>query len=602
MSNELGCFEVLEEYCLLSEVIKNNKIEICLGLKKGIKNCVTVKKINKLECSNEMFSLLKNELFSKSPIETFENDEMLIHIEENVDRDNDIILKSIRTSEDGIIFFNGNKLINCNNAFYKMANISNDITKLINIEENQVVKDIINKINNMELSSCKSITTNNLFHIDDELRCFTFEINKINRDKENYLMVVCKDRTKERITSKKLVSVNQRLNAVIESSNSGIFEIDDRELRNIWISYDIYNLLGYKSFSSEITKERVKEVIHKEDGIDIVDKFIDGVSNNKIICKEIRIKDYDDKYRWFSLVAYAMNEKINGEFKLVGCITDIHDKKIASMNLLNSEKALQEERELNKLTTEFFNNISHDFKTPLNLITNSLKLLRNSFGDILESDKQGMRYFEIIQQNCYRLIKLVNDILDLSRIDSGFYSLSLNNGNIVNVIEDVTMSVKEYTKNKGIELVFDTDFEEEIICFDNEKIERIMLNLLSNAIKFTGDGGVILVTVSKVDDMISVMIKDTGIGIPNNKLNTIFERFEQAHEISARLSGTGIGLSLVKSLIEMHGGSIEIRSKEGEGTDIRFYLPIRTVDKNESKKFMDSKFDIDKVFVELSDI
>nr|WP_276575970.1 PAS domain-containing sensor histidine kinase [Oceanirhabdus seepicola] len=415
-------------------------------------------------------------------------------------------------------------------------------------------------------------------------------------------MVLCKDRTKERITSKKLVSVNQRLNAVIESSNSGIFEIDDRELKNFWISYDIYNLLGYKSFSSETTKERVEEVIHPEDGIDLVDKFNASVLNNKIICKEIRIKDYEGKYRWFSLVAYAIHEKINGRFKLVGSITDIHDKKSASMNLLNSEKALKEERELNKLTTEFFNNISHDFKTPLNLITNSLKLLRNSFGDILERDKQGMRYFEIIQQNCYRLIKLVNDMLDLSRIDSGFYSISLRNGNIVSLIEDVTMSVKEYTKNKGIELLFDTEFEEEFICFDNEKIERIMLNLLSNAIKFTGDGGVILVTVSKVDDMISVMIKDTGIGIPKNKLNTIFERFEQAHEISGRLSGSGIGLALVKSLIDMHGGSIEIRSKEGDGTDIRFYLPIKTVDKDESKEFMQSKFDIDKVFVELSDL
>ncbi|MCM1990002.1 sensor histidine kinase [Oceanirhabdus seepicola] len=593
---------MLEDYFLFSGIFKNNKIEICVGFKKGIKDSVIVKKINKIECSDDVLSFMKNELFAQSPIETFENDEMLIHIEEHVDRDNDVLLNSIKSSEDGIIFFNGNKIINCNNAFYKMTNSSNDITKFSTIEENQVVKDIVDKINNMELDSCKSITTNNLFHIDDELRCFTFEINKINKDKQNHLMVLCKDRTKERITSKKLVSVNQRLNAVIESSNSGIFEIDDRELKNFWISYDIYNLLGYKSFSSETTKERVEEVIHPEDGIDLVDKFNASVLNNKIICKEIRIKDYEGKYRWFSLVAYAIHEKINGRFKLVGSITDIHDKKSASMNLLNSEKALKEERELNKLTTEFFNNISHDFKTPLNLITNSLKLLRNSFGDILERDKQGMRYFEIIQQNCYRLIKLVNDMLDLSRIDSGFYSISLRNGNIVSLIEDVTMSVKEYTKNKGIELLFDTEFEEEFICFDNEKIERIMLNLLSNAIKFTGDGGVILVTVSKVDDMISVMIKDTGIGIPKNKLNTIFERFEQAHEISGRLSGSGIGLALVKSLIDMHGGSIEIRSKEGDGTDIRFYLPIKTVDKDESKEFMQSKFDIDKVFVELSDL
>ncbi|WBW98414.1 sensor histidine kinase [Oceanirhabdus sp. W0125-5] len=591
---------MLEDFCLLSEILINKNIEIFFGFKKGIEDSVIVKKINKNACNEDMISLMKKEFFSQSPIETFENQDKLIHIEKNVNSENDMILNAITSNEDGIIFFKGTKLIHCNKAFYHMMNISYDMIKFDALEDNLVIKTIVKNINTMESDRCNSITMNNLFHLDDELKSFTFEITKINKD--NNIMVLCKDKTKERITNKKLVSVNQRLNAVIESSNSGIFEIDDRELKNIWISYDIYNLLGYKSFSSEITKERVIEVIYEEDGIDLVEKFNDSVLNNRIISKEIRIMDYEGNYKWFSLVAYAIHEKINGKFKLVGSITDIHDKKIASMNLLNSEKALREERELNKLTTEFFNNISHDFKTPLNLITNSLKLLRNSFSEILEIDKQGMRYFEIIQQNCYRLIKLVNDILDLSRIDSGFYSLSLYNGNIVNVIEDVTMSVKEYTKNKGIELVFDTEFEEEYICFDNEKIERIMLNLLSNAIKFTGDGGVILVAVSKEDDMVSVMIKDTGIGIPKNKLKTIFERFEQAHEISSRLSGTGIGLALVKSLIEMHEGNIEIKSVEGDGTEIKFYLPIKTVDKDESKEFMESKFDIDKVFVELSDL
>lgn len=301
------------------------------------------------------------------------------------------------------------------------------------------------------------------------------------------------------------------------------------------------------------------------------------------------------------MVAYAI-KKDDGNSKVVGSITDIHDKKMASMSLQNSEKALEEERELNKLITEFFSNISHDFKTPLNLITNSLKLLKNSMSISCSESEQIDRYFEIIQQNCFRLIKLVNNLLDITRIESGFYSLSLNNGNIVNSVEETTLSVREYTNNRGINLIFDTEMEEEIICYDHDKVERIMLNLLSNSIKFTGTGGKILVKVSKDDKSVQIRIKDTGMGIPKDKLQRIFNRFEQAHDINTGISGTGIGLSLVKSLVELHEGQINIDSVEGVGTDIKLYLPLRSIENDDSKVFMRSNFDIDKVFVELSDV
>ena len=132
-----------------------------------------------------------------------------------------------------------------------------------------------------------------------------------------------------------------------------------------------------------------------------------------------------------------------------------------------------------------------------------------------------------IRQNCYRLLRLVNNIIDISKMDYGYYNIELGNYNIISVVEDITMSILEYVNNKGIELIFDTEVEEEIIACDPDKIERIILNLLSNAIKYTKDGGKIYVSVEKDDENVYISVKDNGIGMPEKKLLTIFERYTQ---------------------------------------------------------------------------
>lgn len=212
-----------------------------------------------------------------------------------------------------------------------------------------------------------------------------------------------------------------------------------------------------------------------------------------------------------------------------------------------------------------------------------------------------------MEQNCYRLLRLVNNLIDITKIDSGYLVINEINCNIVSLIEDITLSVADYIENKGLSVVFDTDIEEKIIACDPEKMERIMLNLLSNAVKFTLRGGSIFVNVENGTESICIRVKDTGKGIPKEKLESIFERFVQVDKSLTRENeGSGIGLSLVKALVELHGGTISVNSKEGYGSEFIIHIPCKLVDDGEInyRSYEDTmkKSYIEKVNLEFSDI
>ena len=213
------------------------------------------------------------------------------------------------------------------------------------------------------------------------------------------------------------------------------------------------------------------------------------------------------------------------------------------------------------------------------------------------------RYMNSIKQNCYRLLRLVNNIIDISKIDYGYYDIELGNYNIVSVVEDITMSVLEYVNNKGIELVFDTEVEEEIIACDPDKIERIILNLLSNAIKYTEADGKISVNIYSDKENVYITVSDTGIGIPEEKINKIFERYEQIdNKLTRNFNGSGIGLSLVRSLVEMHEGRVWVESKVNEGSKFIISLPKKTVATENVKSVDLTKSKVEKCSIEFSDI
>ena len=199
-------------------------------------------------------------------------------------------------------------------------------------------------------------------------------------------------------------------------------------------------------------------------------------------------------------------------------------------------------------------------------------------GSLDDKKNSIVKYIDSLKQNSYRLSKLINNIDDLSKIEAGFFKLNLTNNNIVQVVERIVKGVNDFTESKDLNIIFDTDIEEKIIACDPEKIERIVLNLISNGIKFSNEGDEIIVDIKGKNEFVEISVKDTGIGIEGKHLDMIFERFKQVDKsLSRNTEGTGVGLSLVKAIVELHGGSISVESKFGKGSKFKVKFPSRKV-------------------------
>ncbi|WP_052406323.1 sensor histidine kinase [Clostridium culturomicium] len=281
--------------------------------------------------------------------------------------------------------------------------------------------------------------------------------------------------------------------------------------------------------------------------------------------------------------------------------------------LQNSKYALEEiNKELqryDKNRTKLFTNISHELKTPINVIYGAHQLLDVQFNSGSLDTEKCKNYNSMIKQNSFRLIRLINNILDISKIDDTVYEIKKENLDIVESVENIVSSVSEFIKEKELSIVFDTDVEENVIAFDPDKLERIILNLISNAIKFTDCGGTIFVTIDTTPKDVYISVKDTGIGIDEDHQKVIFNRFAQIDaSLSRNSEGTGIGLALVKSLMLLHGGDVTLKSSPGNGSDFTLRFPNTKLDFGDSynerseykKKAYKNK--IERIEIEFSDI
>ena len=354
------------------------------------------------------------------------------------------------------------------------------------------------------------------------------------------------------------------------------------------------NILGWNE--EELKAMHYSDFIHPDD-ISILEKLY----NSNYITEEInhiiiRCLCKDNNYKWIELSIKYIKEK--NAFISTGI--DITKRK----EIEEEKQKLEEAIQLESIRNEFFGNISHEFKTPLNIILGIVQLIDKNIDSDNITKENLLRHVNIMRQNSYRLLRLVNNLIDISRIDIGYYNLQSSNYNIVKVIEDITLSIAEYIKHKKINLLFNTDFKEIMLACDVDKIERVMLNLLSNAIKYTDDGGSIQVSLNKVNNDVIISVKDSGVGIPKDKLELIFDRFGQVNSIlSRRCEGSGIGLSIVKSIVEMHGGKIEVFSEVGKGTEFVFNIPIKILEEENVILTCDNKdYHIEKCNIEFSDI
>lgn len=388
---------------------------------------------------------------------------------------------------------------------------------------------------------------------------------------------------------------------IIDNSSNGIIMVKDKKI--VIANKTAINLLGAKDISDVKGKYTKEFLLDSSIEIHKLKSNINSSKFNELKLLRINKETIDVEYSINNITyrgtpAYLVFLR---DLKLKKEINDLKN------DLKENEIELNKSNEFNKVLTEFFSNISHDLKTPINVILSAVQLLTLK-KDVSNPDdfmEQLNRMLGIIKQNCYRLIRLVSNLIDTSKYESGFLKLELKNHNIVSIVEDITMSVGDYIRLKGVNIIFDTDVEERIIAVDADKIERIILNLLSNAVKFTDKGDEILVYIEDRENYVSISVKDTGVGIPDDKLKIIFDRFGQVDKTLIRnKEGSGIGLSLVKTLTEMHGGNIKVKSKLGEGSEFIIELPVRLIENGgfESSAFNTSDNKIDKVLIEFSDI
>lgn len=258
----------------------------------------------------------------------------------------------------------------------------------------------------------------------------------------------------------------------------------------------------------------------------------------------------------------------------------------------------------NKLKLDFFVNISHELRTPVNLISSTIQLIKLNLKNLSKEDENIIsKYIDIMESNSMRLIRLINNLIDSTKIDSGFVKFTPINADIIKFVEDVCDSVVDYVDFNKMNLIFDTDREEEIVLFDPDIIERILLNLLSNAVKFNKVDGTIYVNLYTKDDEIRITVRDEGIGIPKEKLSSIFKRFEQIQtKNKIEKQGSGIGLYLVKSLVTLHGGNIKVESKVNEGSKFIVTIPKKVLENGEELVIDEKEKANRKASIEFSDI
>ncbi len=235
-------------------------------------------------------------------------------------------------------------------------------------------------------------------------------------------------------------------------------------------------------------------------------------------------------------------------------------------------------QEMDKLKTNFFTNISHEFRTPLTMILSPAQQIQE-----LKDVAKIRELADLIYSSGLKLKQMTDQILDLSKIEAGQVHLETAEGNIIEVIDNIVLSFQSYAETKGIQLNFCSD-SKAVFCFDKDKVDKILGNLLSNALKFTKSEGSVNVTAavhnSEQDNneseskVFEITVEDTGIGIPSGQLSNIFNRYYRVEKGTGEYEGSGIGLSLVKELVELHKGTISVESKEGKGTTFRLRLPM----------------------------
>ncbi len=308
-----------------------------------------------------------------------------------------------------------------------------------------------------------------------------------------------------------------------------------------------------------------------------------SVTGDAFCVKEQRAATENGEARYWneSIIPISENGKVKYMIAIQEDVTEITRKR---MNLEEKNAELKKSIEMKD---EMLMLVSHELKTPLSIITSSIQTVELTCKNEL-TDKVR-KYLNKIKQNAYRQLKLVNNILDNTRVNAGLFKMNRTSVDIVPLTKTIIESISVFAERKNIKISFSSMMPKAIIQADVDIYERILLNLLSNAVKFTPEGKSVEVNIYRMvlkgNPQICIQVKDYGIGIPNDQKEFIFERFGRADQLVARHSeGTGIGLYLVKMLVSLLEGEIQVESKEGIGSTFTLIFPFVKTNSVESTR------------------
>lgn len=425
----------------------------------------------------------------------------------------------------------------------------------------------------------ESITINQNFDINgiQTLKWFKISASPVTVKEQKFAIVSFADITQEKNLQFELEHKNieikktqELMQLIFDSTNDGIGMLDKH---GVILNLNESLIKRFGQTKQKLVGLNMADILPKENYGDLFEKRMEIVKSVIATGAPSIFEDSRDGYTYENRFYPVYKDSEVSAVTLFS--TDISDRKKAE-----KEERSKAELEIKlKVVTEFFSNISHEFKTPLTIILLQFELMEL----YLKDEQKIQKLLAIARQNSYRMVRLVGNLLDIAKIDAGYMKANLENVNLACLIKDICESAEAFANAKSVHLHLKNDMHSEMMPTDIGKLERILFNLLSNAIKHTHKQGAITVTIqNRKDGGAKIIVEDNGKGIPKDKQQIIFDRFAQVDpSFSRQNEGTGIGLAIVKSLVDMLNGTIQVKSELNKGSQFIIELPLLPIETNE---------------------
>lgn len=388
----------------------------------------------------------------------------------------------------------------------------------------------------------------------------------------------------------------ERLQLVIAGTSDGIWDWTDLKNDAEYWSPQFKALLGYEDNEIEPSYSKFRELLHPDDAQRVKLHAMEHFRNNTPYNIEYRLRKKSGDYCWFRAKATTVRDK-NGKVKrMVGSIRDISKRKEGEEKILKYARDIEEKSQelavakeaaerANYAKTEFLSNMSHEFRTPMHAILSYSNLGKKTLAakgppDLVKLEK----YLNNIETSGNRLMLLLNQLLDLSKLESGKHDFDFKKMDFKVVLEDSLIEIDSLLQNKNIKIV-KSFIDNTDAVFDKNQMVQVVINVLSNAIKFSPDNSSIKVSIenavlpgSNLDNSaLLCSIEDEGQGIPANELGKVFDKFIQSSKTKTGAGGTGLGLAICREIVQLHGGKIWAENAPVNGTIFKFLIPTSTL-------------------------